>query len=67
MNSQMNVLKVLGVLAFLCLIFLYGSQLYFDYREIQLASDGCYKLGGTPIVEREYISSSYSFSCDVHN
>ncbi|SER02630.1 hypothetical protein SAMN05216362_1412 [Piscibacillus halophilus] len=65
MKTRTKVLIAIGTLSFLMVIFLYGTQSYFNYKEINLASDRCYEIGGTPIVEKDFLTSNYSFSCNV--
>ncbi|CEG25616.1 hypothetical protein [Bacillus sp. B-jedd] len=45
-------------------LFLTGSQSYFHYKEINFATDKCYEVGGSPVVETSFLALSYSFSCE---
>ncbi|KGP71777.1 hypothetical protein N782_16660 [Pontibacillus yanchengensis Y32] len=67
MKTRTKVFITLVALSFLMVLFLYGTQSYFHYKEINLASDRCYEIGGTPIIEKDFLASNYSFSCEVSN
>ena len=57
--------KILSIAAVsvLAAVILIGSLSYFNYREINLASDLCYEVGGSPKVESTFLAFHYSFSC----
>lgn len=53
-------------LSFLTIVFLIGIQSYFNKKEINLASDKCYGVGGMPKIESEFLALDYSFSCQLN-
>lgn len=44
-------------------MFLVGTQSYFNNKEIENASEQCYEIGGTPEVESDFLAMNYSFEC----
>lgn len=67
MKTKTKVLIAVCTLSFLTVVFLIGTQSYFNNKEINFASDRCYEIGGTPKVESEFLALDYSFSCQTYN
>ncbi|WP_453996298.1 hypothetical protein [Bacillus nitroreducens] len=67
MKIRTKVFIAIGTLSLLAVVFLYGMQSYFHNKEIEFASEGCYEIGGTPIVEKDFWALGYSFSCNVND
>lgn len=65
MKTKTKMFILIGVLALVTVIFLIGSQSYFNNKEIKNASEKCYEIGGTANVKMDLLSLSYSFSCEV--
>ncbi|SET63946.1 hypothetical protein SAMN05216389_11826 [Oceanobacillus limi] len=53
----------IGMSLFISVLSLICAQSYFNSKEIRLASDRCYEVGGLPKVSSDYLHLNYSFSC----
>ena len=53
-----------AALVVLMSIFLVATKSYFNYKEINVASDQCYEKGGQPNVSMTALALNYSFSCE---
>jgi hypothetical protein len=66
MNSKTKwVIAALGTLTVVMVIFLIGTQSYFNKKVIKNASDQCFEIGGTPAVESDFLAVNYSFKCET--
>lgn len=53
-----------GAVALLIVAFMVLTTSYFNTKEIKLASEGCYEVGGSIVLEiHNSMTSSYSFEC----
>lgn len=66
MKSKKKIFLGIGAFSFLTVVFLIGTQSYFNNKIINLASDGCYEIGGSPKLERDFFAINYSFSCQIN-
>jgi len=62
MEMRKKLIVIIGTAAAGAL-FLTGAQSYFNHKEINYASEKCYEVGGSPVVETSFLALSYSFSC----
>ncbi|SDH24533.1 hypothetical protein SAMN05192534_10321 [Alteribacillus persepolensis] len=67
MTNRIKIIIAISVLSIVTVAFLISTQSYFNNKEIRLASDKCYEIGGLPKVERDSLTLSYSFSCQKDN
>ncbi|WP_067729829.1 hypothetical protein [Oceanobacillus damuensis] len=67
MKIRTKIFIAIGVLSFVTVAFLISTQSYFNNKEISLASDRCYEIGGMPKVESDFLNLNYSFSCQENN
>ncbi|GAA0289011.1 hypothetical protein GGQ92_002357 [Gracilibacillus halotolerans] len=67
MKTKTKMFILIGILTLVTVLFLIGTQSYFNNKEIELATDKCYEIGGTAKVKMDLLSLSYSFSCEVDN
>ncbi|RHW41532.1 hypothetical protein D1B31_07360 [Neobacillus notoginsengisoli] len=58
--------KTIGLIAVAAfvIVFLTGSQSYFNYKEINFATDKCLEIGGSPVVQSSFLALNFSFSCE---
>lgn len=55
-------LIIVGLFAFIMIAILIASQYYFSYVEVTEAANGCYNIGGHPIIEKTGLEMTY-FEC----
>ena len=55
-------LVLVGLFALIVFAILIASQSYFSYVEVTEAANGCYNIGGHPIVEKTGLEMTY-FEC----
>ena len=67
MKTKTKMFILIGILTLVTVFFLIGTQSYFNNKEIKLATDKCYEIGGTAKVKMDLLALSYSFSCEVDN
>lgn len=67
MKIRTKMLVAIGVLSFVMISFLVSTKSYFNNKEIGLANDKCYEIGGMPKVESDFLTLNYSFSCEENN
>lgn len=67
MKTNIKSVITIGVLSLLAVVFIFGTQVFFNNKEINNFSEKCYENGGTPKVERDFLSLNYSFSCPKNN
>lgn len=65
MKKDFKIATSLFVVFILSLVVLYGTEYYFNKKEIDLLTSGCYEAGGTPVLETSSLLQGYSFSCEV--
>lgn len=63
MKIRTKMIIAISVLSFVAVAFLISTQSYFNNKEISLASERCYDIGGMPKLESDFLHLNYSFSC----
>ena len=59
-----QLLLIIGILTPIVIVFLIGTQSYFNSKEVRLASEICLENEGAVIVEKTFLNLDYSFSCE---
>lgn len=54
----------IGTVGVMIVAFIIAFQTYFSYLEVTEASNGCFDLGGVPIIEKSGIKMTY-FHCHM--
>lgn len=67
MKIRTKMLIAIGALSFVMIAFLVSAKSYFNNKEISLANDRCYEIGGMPKVESDFLTLNYSFSCQENH
>lgn len=63
-RAVMTKLGSVGAVVLLIVAFMVLTTSYFNTKEIKLASEGCYEVGGNVVLEiHNSVTSSYSFEC----
>ncbi|WP_100372281.1 hypothetical protein [Bacillus sp. FJAT-45037] len=62
--TRLQGLVLIGTVAFMAVAIIIASQSYFSYLEVTEAANGCFDIGGLPVIEKTGLRMT-SFHCNM--